>query len=241
MLFWRPCAQCTAFTPPSSRCWSTSSSVLPGTSPSVSERVCEKAPVIQKHRTELKLHPSCVLGCDCVSTCSGFVCSGTFAVLSIMIGGVTERLAPDGDFITNGTNGTGDVNIDARDEYRVQIACSLTILAGIFQVCVSTVTTLKTTSDRTEIPFQVMFHSFWLTRRLFFQGAVGCGEVWFRGQLPLWATGPRLHHRISMSRVRLPAPLPVWSLAGSLHRSSIPYLCERVIMHYTIFWPILTN
>uniref|UniRef100_A0A8C6NR50 Solute carrier family 26 member 6 n=1 Tax=Nothobranchius furzeri TaxID=105023 RepID=A0A8C6NR50_NOTFU len=57
---------------------------------------------------------------------------GTFAVISIMVGGVTERLAPDSDFMTNGTNRT--VNIDARDSYRVQVACSLTALAGIFQI-----------------------------------------------------------------------------------------------------------
>ncbi|XP_076596416.1 solute carrier family 26 member 6 [Chaetodon auriga] len=59
---------------------------------------------------------------------------GTFAVISVMIGGVTERLAPDSHFIANSTNGTADVNIDARDAFRVQIACSIAILAGIFQV-----------------------------------------------------------------------------------------------------------
>lgn len=62
-------------------------------------------------------------------------CSGTFAVISIMVGTVTEKLAPDAHFFVNGTNGTGSVNIEARDAYRVQIACSLTVLAGIFQVC----------------------------------------------------------------------------------------------------------
>ncbi|KAK5863681.1 hypothetical protein PBY51_000694 [Eleginops maclovinus] len=54
---------------------------------------------------------------------------GTFAVISIMIGSVTERLAPDIDFV--GNNGT---DIDARDAYRVEIACSLTVLTGIFQI-----------------------------------------------------------------------------------------------------------
>ncbi|XP_034551763.1 solute carrier family 26 member 6 [Notolabrus celidotus] len=61
---------------------------------------------------------------------------GTFAVISIMIGSVTERLAPDGNFIGNGTNGT---DIDARDAYRVQIACALTVLAGIFQILLGVV------------------------------------------------------------------------------------------------------
>uniref|UniRef100_A0A3Q3GPG3 Solute carrier family 26 member 6, like 2 n=1 Tax=Kryptolebias marmoratus TaxID=37003 RepID=A0A3Q3GPG3_KRYMA len=59
---------------------------------------------------------------------------GTFAVISIMIGSVTERLAPDSNFFINGTNGTDDLNIVARDSMRVQIACSLTVLAGIFQM-----------------------------------------------------------------------------------------------------------
>ncbi|XP_072222571.1 solute carrier family 26 member 6-like [Leuresthes tenuis] len=59
---------------------------------------------------------------------------GTFAVISIMVGSVTERLAPDSNFMVNVTNGTGTVNIDERDAYRVQIACSLTVLAGIFQI-----------------------------------------------------------------------------------------------------------
>ncbi|XP_044068205.1 solute carrier family 26 member 6 isoform X2 [Siniperca chuatsi] len=64
---------------------------------------------------------------------------GTFAVISIMIGSVTERLAPDSNFLVNVTNGTGSVNIDAQDAYRVQIACSLTVLAGIFQILLGVV------------------------------------------------------------------------------------------------------
>ncbi|XP_059189383.1 solute carrier family 26 member 6-like [Centropristis striata] len=64
---------------------------------------------------------------------------GTFAVISIMIGSVTERLAPDNLFIGNGTNGTGSVDLDARDAYRVQIACALTVLAGIFQILLGVV------------------------------------------------------------------------------------------------------
>ncbi|XP_051281647.1 solute carrier family 26 member 6 [Dicentrarchus labrax] len=64
---------------------------------------------------------------------------GTFAVISIMIGSVTERLGPDSDFIGNGTNGTESVNFDERDAYRVQIACSLTLLAGIFQLLLGVV------------------------------------------------------------------------------------------------------
>ncbi|KAM9350983.1 solute carrier family 26 member 6 [Symphorus nematophorus] len=64
---------------------------------------------------------------------------GTFAVISIMIGSVTERLAPDINFPGNGTNETGSVDMDARDAFRVQIACSLTVLAGIFQMLLGVV------------------------------------------------------------------------------------------------------
>ncbi|XP_037627617.1 solute carrier family 26 member 6-like [Sebastes umbrosus] len=64
---------------------------------------------------------------------------GTFAVISIMIGSVTERLAPDSHFIVNGTNVTGGVDLDARDAYRVQIACSLTVLTGLFQILLGVV------------------------------------------------------------------------------------------------------
>ncbi|CAB1336053.1 unnamed protein product, partial [Coregonus sp. 'balchen'] len=60
---------------------------------------------------------------------------GTFAVISIMIGSVTEKLAPDSDFtFLNGTNGTAVLDVAARDAYRVQIAASTTVLSGLFQV-----------------------------------------------------------------------------------------------------------
>ncbi|XP_060930493.1 solute carrier family 26 member 6 [Limanda limanda] len=59
---------------------------------------------------------------------------GTFAVMSIVIGGVTERLAPDSAFIVNGTNGSLIHDFEARDALRVKVACSLTVLTGIFQI-----------------------------------------------------------------------------------------------------------
>ncbi|XP_050968985.1 solute carrier family 26 member 6, like [Labeo rohita] len=60
---------------------------------------------------------------------------GTFTILSIMIGGVTERLAPDSDFlIYNGTNVTEEVDIISRDFHRVQVAAAATVLGGLIQV-----------------------------------------------------------------------------------------------------------
>ncbi|XP_072308467.1 solute carrier family 26 member 6, like 1 isoform X2 [Eucyclogobius newberryi] len=59
---------------------------------------------------------------------------GTFTVLSIMVGSVTETLAPDSSFvINNGTNIT-TVNITAQDLYRVQVAAATTVLCGLIQV-----------------------------------------------------------------------------------------------------------
>lgn len=48
-----------------------------------------------------------------------------------MIGGVTERLAPA--TAANSTNATEDVEAAAAAA-RVRVACSLTLLTGIFQV-----------------------------------------------------------------------------------------------------------
>ncbi|KAL2103777.1 hypothetical protein ACEWY4_000645 [Coilia grayii] len=61
---------------------------------------------------------------------------GTFAVISIMIGSVAERLAPDADFMRNATNSSAVEHIDiaARDAYRVKVAMATTILSGTFQV-----------------------------------------------------------------------------------------------------------
>ncbi|XP_061113282.1 solute carrier family 26 member 6-like isoform X1 [Conger conger] len=59
---------------------------------------------------------------------------GTFAVISIMVGSVAERLGPDSNFLINGTNSTQEVNVTARDAYRVQVAATTTVVAGLFQV-----------------------------------------------------------------------------------------------------------
>lgn len=55
--------------------------------------------------------------------------------MSVMIGGVTERLAPDSKF-TTWDNVTNDSIIDtvARDEERVRVAAAVTFISGLFQV-----------------------------------------------------------------------------------------------------------
>ncbi|KAG7283911.1 hypothetical protein CRUP_034098, partial [Coryphaenoides rupestris] len=59
---------------------------------------------------------------------------GTFAVVSIMVGSVNEKLAPDSLFTVNGTNGTGVVDFEARDAYRVQVSCALSAMVGVLQI-----------------------------------------------------------------------------------------------------------
>lgn len=60
---------------------------------------------------------------------------GTYAVMSVMIGGVTERLAPDSKFMfPDEVNGSLELNVTLRDEERVRVAAAVTLLSGIFQV-----------------------------------------------------------------------------------------------------------
>ncbi|MBN3298402.1 S26A5 protein, partial [Amia calva] len=64
--------------------------------------------------------------------------AGTFAVISLMIGGVVVREAPDSAFeiaATNGSNSSVIFDTDARDARRVQVAVALTFLVGIIQFC----------------------------------------------------------------------------------------------------------
>uniref|UniRef100_A0AAY5EH11 STAS domain-containing protein n=1 Tax=Electrophorus electricus TaxID=8005 RepID=A0AAY5EH11_ELEEL len=82
---------------------------------------------------------------------SNHISVGTYSVMSVMIGGVTERLAPDSDFmiLNNDTIDTinetindtindtfNDTILDTaiRDIERVKIAAAVTFLSGIFQL-----------------------------------------------------------------------------------------------------------
>ncbi|KAM5291879.1 solute carrier family 26 member 6 [Ctenodactylus gundi] len=56
---------------------------------------------------------------------------GTFAIMSVMVGSVTESMAADEDF-QQGVNST--VNETARDAARVELASALSVLVGLFQV-----------------------------------------------------------------------------------------------------------
>ncbi|GCB66684.1 hypothetical protein scyTo_0012046 [Scyliorhinus torazame] len=68
---------------------------------------------------------------------SRHVSVGSFAVLSVMVGTITERMAPDENFLIisqNDTNGTATIDIEARDLMRVKAATMVTFLCGIFQI-----------------------------------------------------------------------------------------------------------
>ncbi|XP_075687858.1 solute carrier family 26 member 6 isoform X3 [Rhinoderma darwinii] len=64
---------------------------------------------------------------------SRHISAGTFAVISVMVGSVTESLAPSDNFMIP-VNDSMVVDTVARDAVRVQVASALTLLVGIFQI-----------------------------------------------------------------------------------------------------------
>ncbi|XP_033832208.1 prestin [Periophthalmus magnuspinnatus] len=67
---------------------------------------------------------------------SRHVSVGTFAVISLMIGGVVVREAPDSKFYVqvNGSNMSAVLDTEARDAQRVQVAMVFTTITGIIQI-----------------------------------------------------------------------------------------------------------
>ncbi|XP_061921632.1 prestin [Entelurus aequoreus] len=68
---------------------------------------------------------------------SRHVSVGTFAVISLMIGSVAVREAPDSMFLTMSTNGSNEtviLDVMARDARRLQVAVVLTTLVGLIQM-----------------------------------------------------------------------------------------------------------
>ncbi|XP_069833952.1 prestin isoform X1 [Dendropsophus ebraccatus] len=70
---------------------------------------------------------------------SRHVSIGTFAVISLMVGGVALRIAPDEMFNIVGTNVTNStelsLKIEERDAMRVRVAVAITLLSGLIQLC----------------------------------------------------------------------------------------------------------
>ncbi|XP_056429489.1 prestin isoform X4 [Hyla sarda] len=70
---------------------------------------------------------------------SRHVSIGTFAVISLMVGGVAIRIAPDAMFNiveANVTNSTEHLQkIEKRDAERVRVVVAITLLSGLIQLC----------------------------------------------------------------------------------------------------------
>ncbi|NXM89075.1 S26A6 protein, partial [Oenanthe oenanthe] len=62
-----------------------------------------------------------------------YLLSGPFAVISVMIGSLTESLVPSENFVES-VNGTNVTNEELRDAARVELVATITVLTGIFQV-----------------------------------------------------------------------------------------------------------
>ncbi|XP_032421298.1 LOW QUALITY PROTEIN: solute carrier family 26 member 6 [Xiphophorus hellerii] len=60
---------------------------------------------------------------------------GTYAVMSVMIGGVVDRLAPDSNFeIWDNVTNSSIIDSVSRDQERVRIAVVVTFVSGLFQI-----------------------------------------------------------------------------------------------------------
>ncbi|XP_062283374.1 solute carrier family 26 member 6 [Scomber scombrus] len=60
---------------------------------------------------------------------------GTYAVMSVMIGGVIERLAPDSNFmIWDNVTNSSIVDTLSRDAERVKVAAAVTFMSGLLQI-----------------------------------------------------------------------------------------------------------
>ncbi|MGH0125663.1 UNVERIFIED_CONTAM: hypothetical protein FKN15_023942, partial [Acipenser sinensis] len=70
------------------------------------------------------------------STIPSHISTCTFAVISLMIGGIVVREVPDSMFDITAVNGTNNTdNQLARDAMRVKVAVAVTFLTGIIQFC----------------------------------------------------------------------------------------------------------
>lgn len=110
------------------------------------------------------IHTSVVRWKDCV--CAS---AGTFAVISLMIGGVAVREAPDSMFYVSSANGSNSsfvLNETARDARRVQVAIALTTMVGLIQVSLRTFSCVHNSCWR--VAKKVMVFFFFLKQNCIF-------------------------------------------------------------------------
>lgn len=141
--------------------------------------------------------------------------TGTYAVMSVMIGSVTERLAPDSDFMLpgNDTNST-IIDIASRDAERVKIAATVTFLSGIFQVGLFL----------SVCGFEVVY----VTKCVVSVCVVAprLGSFRFCGDVSLRAIGESLYNRGRHSCYCLPAQIFLWHQSTAVQRTFVSYICE---------------
>lgn len=139
-----------------------------------------------------------------------------------MIGSVTERLAPDADFLVfNGTNVTEEVDIVSRDLYRVQVAAATTVLGGLIQVSKYTPTQTQINLQytvKTDVQYlqcmNIKIHIHTVLYLLI--GYIRLGAVWLCGHVSLRAAGQRLYHGSIFSCCSSPVKVHPRSLTQTL-------------------------
>lgn len=149
---------------------------------------------------------------------------GTYAVMSVMIGGVTERLAPDSKFMEDGFNGSSILNVTLRDEERVRVAAAVTLLSGIFQVHYGSCSKKVRLAQSW---FWSVLHTIHTNVLCSPADSSRTGPVWFRGDLPVRATGARLHHRCCYPCHRVPAQVHLWHQPRAIQWTPCTDLCEE--------------
>lgn len=149
--------------------------------------------------------------------------------MSLMIGGVAVREAPDDMFNVlpaNASNMSATVDTEARDARRVQVAVMLTTLVGIIQVsellkdAVDLVSAFRL-HKLVPIPAASVLISFCLL-----SDPLWCPQVWVCDHLPHRAPGARLHDSSVPARLRLPAEVLAGGEDAAFLWGSVYCLCE---------------
>lgn len=144
---------------------------------------------------------------------------GPSSALSVMVRGLTDRLAPDSDFMVwdNETN-SSVVDTDSQDERSTQINSAVTILAGIFQVIVGT-----------QFKRLGYFWGFFVFFNCVFICSLdfsGFDSLWSCGVFPLWPSGARLHHSSWLPYHFVPVREHLWYPVCETQRTSRIHICK---------------
>lgn len=143
-----------------------------------------------------------------------FLLPGTYAVMSVMIGSVTERLAPESDFMTfDNISNSSNVNLTSLNAARVQVAVAVTCLSGLFQVGSPVVS-----CSWVQCP---------LLSSVISAGSSWFTSTWFFGDLFVRASGPRVHNRGRHSCHRVPAQIHLWHQSKETQWAFVSDICKK--------------